>query len=175
MFYHYARQLIIASLFAVLIFVFFNQGLSTTWFLYLAIVLLLLVSFVLFGNVWLAFHYLKKGDLVQSEKLLHTTLLPEYLYKGHRAYYFFIKGMIFLQRKQLAEAELDLQKALDLGLRTSNDNAMAALNLAHIAFVEKRYQDAQQRVQLTKSFETKDLMIKENIEKMELALQSRYN
>ncbi len=170
MFYTYIRFILIGLLLALGVVFHYMEGLSSAWYLYVAALVLIATHF-LFGHVWVAFAQLKKGDIDKSERLLSVTTHPNWLLKGHRAYYFFTKGMIELQRKQMKVSEQHLQRAVDLGLRTNNDKALANLNLAHIAFVEKRFQDAHQRLQTTKTFNSNDLMIKENVHKMEIALQ----
>ena len=150
----------------------FEQGWSSAWYLYVAALILWITHF-LFGNVWAAFGKLKKGKLDDAERLIEQIKRPQYLAKGHRAYYHLVKGMIALQRKAFEEAEAQLTDALAIGLRSGNDNALTALNLAHICFVEKRYADAQAYLQQARSYQSNDLLIKENLEKMEQALQGR--
>ncbi|MFK8102383.1 MAG: hypothetical protein AB8G15_07660, partial [Saprospiraceae bacterium] len=53
-----------------------------------------------------------------------------------------------------------------LGLRTDNDNAMAALNLAHLFYVQKDFLNARKHLKQAKRFPTNDLLLKENIEKL---------
>ncbi len=151
-----------------------EQGLKSAWYLYVAALLLLFTHF-LFGNVWAAFGKLKKGQLDEAERLIDQIKRPQYLTKRHRAYYHFIKGMIALQRKELPQAEGQLKEALDIGLRTNNDHALTAINLAHICFLEKRNQEAIAYLSKARSFKSNDLLIKENIKKMEQVLQQQSN
>lgn len=143
-------------------------------YLYIASFILLLTYF-LFGNISAAFVNLRKGKLENAEKLIQQVFRPSWLIKGHRAYYHFIKGMIALQRKEMAEGEHHLKAALSTGLRTDTDKALTALNLAHITYVGGRKEEARQHLKKAKTFETNDLMIKENITKMEQALAANLN
>ena len=135
--------------------------------MYLAGTIILLTHF-LFGNVLAAFGKLNKGKVDEAEDLLLQIKRPEWLLKGHRAYYYFTLGMIALQKKQAGFGEQHLQKALDLGLRTNTDNALAALNIAHVNFVKKNYKKADEYRQIAESFGSDDLLIKENLEKFTL-------
>jgi hypothetical protein len=151
-----------------------QQGWSSAWYLYLA-ALLLLATLFLFGTVWAAFIKLRKGKIKEAEQLLNQIKKPEWLIKRNRAYYHFVKGMIDLQHKDLAPGEVHLKKALDLGLRTGNDQALAALNLAHLCFMEQRFEESRAFLHHAKSAESNDLVIKQNIDKMEKALIFPYN
>ena len=99
--------------------------------------------------------------------LIEQIKKPEWLVKQNRTYYHFIKGMIALQQKELSEGEKQLKIAVNRGLRSKNDNALAILNLAHICFLEKRLDDAQNYLQQARSFNPSDLVIKQKIEEME--------
>ncbi len=168
-------RLILVFLFLVIAIVFtITDGFQSAWYVYLASFILLLTHF-LFGSVWSAFSQLKKGKLNEAEDLLHIIKRPQWLLKTNRAYYYFTKGMIALQRKQLDIAKLDLTEATKLGLRTDNDYALVHLNLAHIAYVQQDFTQAAQQLSKAKSFPSNDLMIKENIDKMEKGLQHRLN
>ena len=52
-----------------------QMGFGNAWFLYLA-ALLLLVTFFLFGNIWLAFRLLKQGKPELAEQLLNIIPKP---------------------------------------------------------------------------------------------------
>jgi len=141
-------------------------GIGSAWYFYLTALILLAIHF-LFANVWSAFSTLKKGDALEAELMLSKIKKPQWLARSPRAYFHFTKGMIDLQNKNLGEAELHLQEALKLGLRTPNDHALTALNIAHIHFVRKERTQAKKYLAQAKSYEANDLMIKENIRKME--------
>ena len=151
-----------------------QTGLGNAWYLYAA-ALVLIISHMLFGNVWLAFGLLRKGKMEQAEKLLATIKRPELLVKRNRAYYHFSKGLIYLQKKELKVGEQHLRQAMKLGLQRKNDQALATLNLAHIFYVQKSFVEAASFLEQARSFEPTDLMIKDNIEKLDQALGSILN
>lgn len=169
MLYHQLRLGIIL-LFTVLgIWLHIKTGITPAWYLYVTAFILLLTHF-LFGTVWVAFAQLKRGNVLKAERLLNQIHQPNLLLKRHRAYYHFSKGMIALQKKRLSEGSTYFGKAMELGLRNDTDRALACLNLAHIAFLGKRFEAAREHLQKAKTFETTDLMIKENLNKLEIAL-----
>ena len=81
--------------------------------------------------------------------------------------------MIALQKKQAGFAEQHLKRSLDLGLRTDTDNALVAINIAHVHFVKKEYKLADEFRVKAKSFDSDDLLIKKNLKKLEGALKGR--
>ncbi|MCB0561814.1 MAG: tetratricopeptide repeat protein [Lewinellaceae bacterium] len=167
--YSYLRYALIALFWGLGMLLHVKLGLSQSWYLYLA-GLLLLLSHILFGNVWMAFNSLKRGNPQQAEALLSQVWKPNWLLPRNRAYYFFTLGMLHLQHKKREQAKKYLQKAVSLGLRTPNDHALAQLNLAHIAYIQKDFAKARQALATAQSLQPTDLMIKDNLQKLEAAL-----
>ena len=163
---HSIRLSLILLLIGVGILLHGKMGIGSAWYFYLTALILLATHF-LFANVWSAFATLKKGNSLEAELMLSKIKQPQWLARSPKAYFHFTKGMIDLQNKKLGEAKLHLQEALKLGLRTPNDHALTALNLAHIHFVKKERTQARKYLEKAKSYEANDLMIKENIRKME--------
>ena len=169
MLYHQLRLAIIVLFTIIGIGLHVQIGFTPAWYLYLTVLLLLLTHF-LFGTVWAAFSQLKRGNLLKAEKLLNQIKQPALLAKRPRAYFHFTRGLIALQKKQLPDGDLHFKKAVELGLRNDTDKALASLNLAHIAYLRTHFESAREYLQKAKSFETSDLMIKENVTKLEKAL-----
>jgi hypothetical protein len=149
-------------------------GFSSAWYLYISSFILLMTHF-LFGNIWAAFSKLRKGKIQEAENLINQIKRPDFLAKKPRAYYHFIKGMIALQREELKEGETQLVQALERGLRTPNDNALTALNIAHIYFKQNKLQDCRTYLKKSKAFNSNDLMIKQKIDELERVLATPYN
>lgn len=167
---HNLRLSIIFWLVGIGIIFHFRIGFSPAWYFYATAAVLLLTHF-LFANVWAAFSRLRKGELPEAEVMLNKIRKPEWLAKSPRAYYHFSKGMIELQKKETDPAESHLLRALQLGLRTPNDNAMAALNLSHIYLTKDKKSEARAMLQKARSFAPDDLMVKDYLQKTERALQ----
>ncbi len=172
MFFARIRFLIGVVIIALGALIHFKVGFSSAWYMYLAGLIILTTHF-LFGNVMLAFGRLNKGDVDAAENLILQTKRPDFLLKTHRAYYYFVMGMIALQKKQTGFGEQYLKQALDLGLRSATDNALVAINIAHVHYVKKEYQEANEYRIKAASFNSDDLMIKENLKKLEEALKNK--
>ena len=149
-----------------------KTGIGSAWYLYAAAFILMITHF-LFGNVLTAFGHLNKGQLKQAESIIDAVKRPDFLLKGHRAYYYFVKGMIALQHKEYPEAEKNLKMALDIGLRTSTDKALTGLNLAHMCFLQQRYPECRDYVARVKTEGSTDLMIKDKLKELEMALAGK--
>jgi len=169
MLYARLRLILVALFFIIGLVLHVLLGFGSAWYLYLGAGILLATHF-LFGTVWVAFSYLKKGKLERAERLIDATKRPEWLLKGHRAYYHFTKGMILLRRKQTGLAKPHLKEALRLGLRTSTDKALTNLNLAHLHYVEQKLDESEHYLEAAKAIPTDDLLIQQNIEQLEKAL-----
>ncbi len=151
-----------------------KMGISSAWYLYLAAIIIL-VSHFLFGSVWAAFAMLRKGKIPEAELLIDQIKRPQYLMKQNKAYYHFVKGMIALQKEDLEPGKNQLKQALDIGLKTSNDNALTALNIAHIYYKQNMIAPCQDFLKKSKSYNPNDLMIKEKIGELEKVLATPYN
>jgi tetratricopeptide (TPR) repeat protein len=172
MVYLFLRYLVIALCLVLGVILHTQLGLRQAWYLYLAGALLLL-SHLLLGNAWQAFSALKRGRPAQARALLRHTWAPQLLLRSNRAYYHFAQGMLLLQDKQLPESAQQLQQAVSLGLKYANDNALAYLNLAHIAYVQQNLARAREALDAARRFQPTDLMIKEGMEKLGKALGGR--
>jgi len=169
MFYTRIRFALIALFIGLGILLHLRTGLVNAWYLYAAGALLLL-TYLLFGNVWTAFNLLKRGRPEQAQQVLNRIYFPELLAPRHRAYFHFTQGMIQLQHKEVDAAAGQLQQAADIGLSRPADKALLELNLAHIHYVRQQYSQARQHLDNAKSHPTSDLLIRDNIGKLERAL-----
>jgi len=132
--------------------------------------ILLLLTHFLTSNVSAAFMLLRGGELDKAEQLIDQVKKPEWLLKRHRAYYHFTKGMIAAQRNAIPHAKHHLAEALQIGLRTPTDNALAAINLSNFAYQANDRPEAKKYLDKAKDYKTSDLIIKEHIERLEGAL-----
>jgi hypothetical protein len=72
-----------------------------------------------------------------------------------------------VRRKEFPEAELHLNAALELGLRTTNDTALVTMILAHLCFVQGKKAEAKNYLERVKALAFNDLMLKEKVVEME--------
>lgn len=170
----YLRYLLIGLFFILGAVLQFRLGIGQAWYLYLGGVMLLLTQ-AFMGNVWTAHSLLKRGKAADAEKVLDQVWSPSLLLRRNRAYYYFSLGLIYLQRKDMAPANEMLTEAIELGLEHPNDSALACLNLAHIHYVQMRPEQARHWMEKARSFPANDLLVKENLQKLEQALAARNN
>ena len=168
-------MLSIRSVFVVVSFVLgtffhFKFGFENAWYFYLTAIFLVLTQLFL-GNVWQAFAALKKGDTERVGKIINGTAFPKLLIKRNRAYYYFVKGMLHLQQKDVAAAKSNLLAANQLGLFRANDQALCLLNLAHIHYVENDFAQSKKYMEQAMAIPSDDLMIKEHLQKLEKSLK----
>lgn len=140
----------------------YRLGMGSAWYLYLAAILLL-ISHVIFGNVWLAFNLLKKGKPAQARQVLSHVWFPGLLLPANRAYYHFTKGLLHTQRKSFDAAEAEIATAYELGLRHDNDKALACLNLAHIAYQNKNTAEALRWLEQGEANSPSDMVIQDKL------------
>lgn len=126
-----------------------------------------------YGTVYTAFQKLKKGNLVEAEKLISKIKNPNNLSKPQKSYYHFIQGIIASQKKDFDFAKSELINALDIGLKTKNDNSIVLLNLAEIEYERTELLSAKNYLNKLKAFELKPIvkLEMENLaKKIEIAL-----
>lgn len=103
--------------------------------------------FVLFifrnENILLAFNQIRLQNMEKANKHISRIRQPQYLPKRQRAYYYYLKGMVGAQNAGMSETEKHFRKALSIGLRTQQDQAMAKMNLAAICMGSGRKREAQ--------------------------------
>ncbi|MCB9285246.1 MAG: hypothetical protein H6563_14335 [Lewinellaceae bacterium] len=168
--WQYSIRLILVSflvLFGILLQV--EKGLYAAWYLFAA-AFLLLAGHALFGTVFPAFQLLQRGLVEDADKLLNQVWNPSWLLPRHRTYFFLSKGMIALKRDNPAVAEPLLRQALQLKPERPLDRAYLSLNLAHIQFLKREYQACREFLDLAKSEQVNDLVVKEHIQRLEQAL-----
>lgn len=99
---------------------------------------------------------------------------PDKLTKRHKSYYYFTTGIIALEKKEFEKSHSDLTKALDIGLRTENDQSIVLLNLANIEQLREDYSKAIEYIKQVKQLKLKPFIELETnrIEKEIIALQN---
>ncbi len=147
----------------------FFKGELYSGYLFLVAALFLIYGFFRYGSVWSAFQQIKNSKNTKVENLVNSVKYPNLLSNQQKAYYFFTKAVLEQDKNNLDEAEFFYIQAIEKGLKTSNDEAIANLNLAHI-YREKKMSDlAQSRLQKTIELPHKKEVDKE-IQKLKLEL-----
>jgi hypothetical protein len=147
-------------------------GFEAAWYLYAA-ALLLLLTHVLFGGVFQAFRLLQSGDPAGAEKVLNSIWSPGLLLARHRSYYYFCRGLIALQRKDLNAGKAALVKAVARPHLKPSARGLALLNLAHARFLSKEYQAARELLPRIEALNLNDLRIKDGLAELKKALAGK--
>jgi len=145
-----------------------------------ALALILIAGYLLFGTVNGALFLLNSAKVDEAEKLLNQTHKPEWLFKSHKAYYYFTKGLISLYKVNkgdssealyLKEGEEQLLKSVNYGLPRKQERAMAYINLAHVSLRKKNKEKAIEYLNCAKENESENLRLQKSLEEIEAALK----
>lgn len=148
----------------------FSKGEIFLGFLSVIAVLLLIYGYFRHNNVRSASLHLKNGGTSKAEDLINSVKYPNLLSKQQKAYYFFIKAVLEQNKNNLDEAELLYIQAIEQGFKTSNDEAIANLNLAYIYRDKNMFDVAKSRLQKTMDIPHKEELDNE-IQKLGLELK----
>ncbi len=124
------------------------------------------------GTVFLATQAFQNQDYAKTERLLDDIKQPEYLRKGRRNYYEFMRANLALQREDYESAEMHFQIASRLPFRRPNDKAIILVNLANLNLRKKEYERVQAYLDLIKDLKTSS-RIKHIVQKIENELPTR--
>lgn len=152
----------------------FVYGFGYTWILIL-IGLIFLTSYLLLGTIQSAAEKIQLMDFAGAEKMLGLTFFPNLLYVTNRSIYYILKGSIEAQRKDTKAAEEYFQKALSLKLPSDNEKAMVLLQMCNIQMMKNNWPGAQNYFMQVKKLHISEKLIKEQIDQVEKAINSRGN
>lgn len=168
------RAFIIRSLLAAGLLVF------TFWFFYTGywgwgitlIPLLAVVVLSYFRNerMILALNQMRLGNTDKAKVHINRITHPQLLPKKQHAYVLFLQAVLGTQELGFARSEQLLRKALSMGLRTSQDNAVARMHLAGICAQTGRKSEAVSLLAEAKKMDSSGMM-KEQITMMQKQLQ----
>lgn len=99
-------------------------------------------SFFRNENMILALNQMRLGNTEKAKKFINRISAPQFLPKKQHAYVLFLKAVLGTQELGFAKSEQLLRKALQMGLRTGQDNAVARLHLAGICAQTGRKKEA---------------------------------
>ncbi|MEM7104165.1 MAG: hypothetical protein AAF502_13590 [Bacteroidota bacterium] len=149
---------------------FLPYGLAWSWLL-LVPGLILLVGYFLLGTIGPASKALQTGDLEKAEKMLDYTWKPNWMLKWNRGTYWFIKGSIAVQRREMSKAEDMMEKALSIGLPSDDFTAQVYLVLAQVAGSKNKRTAAMNHVKAAKKLKITEPMIIEGLKQIEKTLK----
>jgi hypothetical protein len=149
--------------FTVYLFATGHWGWGITMIFPLAIVIL---SFFRNENMILALNQMRLGNTDKARYYINKISHPNLLPRRQHAYVIFLQAVMNTQEIGFAKSEQMLRKALSLGLRTDQDNAVARMHLAGICVQTGRKAEADKLLAEAKKMD-KTGMVKEQIAMMQ--------
>lgn len=127
-------------------------------------------SFFRNENMILALNQMRLGDTEKAKKYINRLKQPQFLPKRQHAYVLFLKAVLNTQELGFTQSEQMLRKAISMGLRTGQDNAVARMHLAGICAQTGRKQEAVSLLAEAKKLDNSGMM-REQISQMQKQLQ----
>jgi hypothetical protein len=127
-------------------------------------------SFFRNENMILALNQMRLGDTDKAKKYINRIGAPQFLPRKQHAYVLFLKAVLNTQELGYAKSEQLLRKAISMGLRTGQDNAVARMHLAGICVQTGRKTEAVTLLAEAKKMDTSGMM-REQISQMQKQLQ----
>lgn len=120
-------------------------------------------------NMILALNQMRTGNHEKANKYMKRISRPDLMPRKQHAYVLYLQAMMGTQELGFAKSEQMLRKAITLGLRTAQDNAVARLHLAGICAQTGRKQEAMSLLGEAKKLD-KGGMLKDQISQMQKQL-----
>lgn len=132
-----------------------------------------IVGFSFFRNekMILALNAMRTGDTDKAKNYVNRISAPQFLPKKQHAYVLFLKAVLNTQELGLAQSEGLLRKAMAMGLRTGQDNAVARMHLAGICAQTGRKKEAVTLLAEAKKLDSSGMM-KDQINQMQGQLRT---
>lgn len=130
---------------------------------------LIILSFFRNENMILALNQMRLGNTDKAKKHINRITHPQFLPRKQHAYVLYLQAVMNSQEFGFAKSEQILRKALALGLRTSQDNAVARMHLAGICAQTGRKNEAISLLSEAKKLD-KDGIMKDQIKMMQQQL-----
>ncbi|MGV6861865.1 MAG: DUF2892 domain-containing protein [Putridiphycobacter sp.] len=119
-----------------------------------------IVVLTIFRNEWiiLAFNQLRLQNTEKAAKYLNRIKQPQYLVKGQRAYFYYLKALTGRDTLKMQESEKLFRKALNIGLKQDYDQAMAKMNIAAVCLGTGRRREAETLLAEAKKLDKKGML-----------------
>lgn len=133
---------------------------------------LAIIGFTFFRNenMILALNQMRLGNTDKAQKYINRISAPQFLPKSQHAYVIFLQAVLNTQELGMPKSEQMLRKALSIGLRTGQDNAVARMHLAGICAQTGRVKEALSLLSEAKKLDSSGMM-KDQIKMMEKQLK----
>jgi len=141
------------------------------WGIFMIFISFLVVfSFFKNENMILALVQMQRGNTEKALKYINRIRQPQFLPRKQHAYVLFLQAVMGAQQSGMAQSEQKLRKAINLGLRKAEDNAMARMHLAGICAQTGRKKESLSLLSEAKKLD-KSGMMKDQIRTMQQQLQ----
>jgi hypothetical protein len=142
---------------------FFNTYLFTSghwgWGItFLFVTAIIILSFFRNENMILSLNQMRLGNTDKAKKYINRITHPHLMPRKQHAYVLFLQAVMNTQEFGFAKSEQYLRKALTLGLRTGQDNAVARMHLAGICMQTGRKSEAEKLLAEAKKMDTTGMM-----------------
>jgi hypothetical protein len=127
---------------------------------------LIVLSFFRNENMILALNQMRLGNTDKAKTLINKITYPHLMPRKQHAYVIFLQAMLNTQEFGFTKSEQYIRKALSLGLRTAQDNAVARMHLAGICAQTGRKPEAERLLAEAKRLDDTG-MLKEQITLMQ--------
>ncbi|MEY3236026.1 MAG: hypothetical protein RI883_127 [Bacteroidota bacterium] len=145
----------IALGFNVFLFINGNWGWGITFLFVTAIVIL---SFFRNESMILALNQMRLGNTDKAKMYINRITHPNLLPRKQHAYVLFLQAVMNTQEYGFSKSEQYLRKAIGLGLRTGQDNAVARMHLAGICLQTGRKSEAEKLLAEAKKLDNTGMM-----------------
>jgi hypothetical protein len=137
---------------------------------FLFVTALIILSFFRNENMILALNQMRVGNTEKAKKYIDRITHPQFLPRKQHAYILYLKAVMGSQEMGFAKSEQLLRRAIELGLRQPEDNAVARMHLAGICAQTGRKNEAVSLLGEAKKMD-KNGMLKDQIKMMQQQLQ----
>jgi hypothetical protein len=128
------------------------------------------LSFFRNERMIMGLNQMRLGNTDKAKEHINKISAPQFLPKKQHAYVLFLKAVLNSQEIGFAKSEQLLRKALGIGLRTAQDNAVARMHLAGICAQTNRRSEAVSLLAEAKKLD-KSGMMREQINQMQKQMQ----
>lgn len=128
------------------------------------------LSFFRNERMIMGLNQMRLGNTDKAKEHINKITAPQFLPKKQHAYVLFLQAVLNSQEIGFAKSEQLLRKALGMGLRTDQDNAVARMHLAGICAQTNRRSEAVSLLAEAKKLD-KSGMMREQINQMQKQMQ----
>jgi hypothetical protein len=137
---------------------------------FILVTALIILSFFRNENMILALNQMRVGNTDKAKKYIDRITHPQFLPRKQHAYILYLKAVMGSQEMGFAKSDQLLRRAIELGLRQPEDNAVARMHLAGICAQTGRKNEAVSLLGEAKKMD-KNGMLKDQIKMMQQQLQ----